>query len=263
MMTATAAGLTPESLTAITARVRPFTMAPDLAVHFTAMESVRLIAAGIPGVLVECGAWRGGCSMAMLLAQQAVFGQVVRPVHLLDSFAGLPPAADRDGPLARQWQSETDSPGYHDNCTVSEEQLLTDITSLGFSEGEYFVHPGWFADTLPPSGPNLARRPSPSCASTATGTTQRSSACITLNPLSLSRVRCSLTITTRGMGARGRSMTISPGEITPTVSSRWRDFAGHTSPNVPPATRLRSCSPIFRAEKKCRIVHNHPGVTGA
>lgn len=91
MMTATQARLTPESLTAITAQVRPFTMAPDLAVHFTAMEAVRLIAAGIPGVLVECGTWRGGCSIAMLLAQQAVFGQVVRPVHLLDSSAGLPP----------------------------------------------------------------------------------------------------------------------------------------------------------------------------
>lgn len=159
MMTATPAGLTPESLTAITARVRPFTMAPDLAVHFTAMETVRLIAAGIPGVLVECGAWRGGCSMAMLLAQQAVFGHVVRPVHLLDSFAGLPPAADRDGPLARRWQAETDSPGYHDNCTVSEEQLLADITSLGFSEGEYFVHPGWFADTVPTLPVRLGETP--------------------------------------------------------------------------------------------------------
>jgi hypothetical protein len=159
MMTATPAGLTPESLAAITARVRPFTMAPDLAVHFTATETVRLIAGGIPGVLVECGTWRGGCSMAMLLAQQAVFGHVVRPVHLLDSFAGLPPAADRDGPLARQWQGETDSPGYHDNCTVSEEQLLTDITALGFSEGEYFVHPGWFADTLPPLAAQLGETP--------------------------------------------------------------------------------------------------------
>ncbi len=158
-MTATQARLTPESLTAITAQVRPFTMAPDLAVHFTAMEAVRLIAAGIPGVLVECGTWRGGCSIAMLLAQQAVFGQVVRPVHLLDSSAGLPPAADRDGFLARQWQSETDSPGYHDNCTVSQEQLLTDITALGFSEGEYFVHPGWFADTLPPLAAQLGETP--------------------------------------------------------------------------------------------------------
>jgi len=159
MMTATSTGLTPESLTKITARVRPFTMASDLAVHFTAMETVRLIAGEIPGVLVECGTWRGGCSMAMLLAQQTVFGHVVRPVHLLDSFVGLPPATDRDGPLARQWQSETDSPGYHDNCTVSEKQLLTDITSLGFSEGEYFVHPGWFADTLLPLTVQLGETP--------------------------------------------------------------------------------------------------------
>ena len=153
------AGLTPIDLTAITARVRPFTMVPDIAVHFTAMETVRLIAEGIPGVLVECGTWRGGCSMAMLLAQQAVFGHVVRPVHLLDSFAGLPAASDRDGPLAQRWQAETNSPSYHDNCMVSEEQLRADITSLDFSEGEYFVHPGWFADTLPSLTARLGETP--------------------------------------------------------------------------------------------------------
>jgi O-methyltransferase len=158
-MTATPAGLTPENLAAITTRVRPFTMAPDLAVHFTALETVRLITAGVPGVLVECGAWRGGCSMAMLLAQAELFGQVVRPVHLLDSFAGLPAAAERDGPLARRWQSETDSPGYHDNCMASEEQLRADMASLGFSEGEYFVHPGWFADTLPSLAAQLGETP--------------------------------------------------------------------------------------------------------
>lgn len=151
--------LDPAALAEIAAAVRPLTMVADSAVQFTAAEAARLIAAGIPGVLVECGTWRGGCSLAMLLAQRAAFGRVVRPVYLLDSFAGLPPATERDGPLARAWQADTDSPGYHDNCAASEAQLRADLAAFGFAPGEYHVHPGWFADTLPPLAASLGAAP--------------------------------------------------------------------------------------------------------
>ncbi len=87
--------------------------------------------------------------MAMLLAQREVFGAIIRPVYLLDSFSGLPPAADRDGPLAKIWQADFDNPGYHDNCFASEKQLFEDMRALGLSAGEYIVHPGWFSDTVP------------------------------------------------------------------------------------------------------------------
>ena len=39
----------------------------------------------------------------MLLAQRYKYGRIVKPVWMFDSFEGLPPADDRDGPLAVQY----------------------------------------------------------------------------------------------------------------------------------------------------------------
>lgn len=93
-------------------RALELTRVGEAAVRFTAEQAVDVIERDVPGVLVECGVWRGGCSAAMLLAQQARYGEVRRRAYLLDSFEGLPPASERDGPLARQWQADTASPGY-------------------------------------------------------------------------------------------------------------------------------------------------------
>lgn len=45
-------------------------MAPDMAVRQTITAAVSALEQGLEGVFIECGTWRGGCSMAMLLAQR-------------------------------------------------------------------------------------------------------------------------------------------------------------------------------------------------
>lgn len=52
-------------------------------------------ASGIPGAFVECGVWRGGSSMAALLAFLDA-GDRVRPAVLFDTFAGMTPPTDID-----------------------------------------------------------------------------------------------------------------------------------------------------------------------
>jgi O-methyltransferase len=77
---------------------------------------------------------------------------------MFDSFQGLPPADERDGPLALKYQRETESPYYFDNCAAPLQDVLAAIGQFGFSDNEAVVVPGWFRDTLPGKKTTLAER---------------------------------------------------------------------------------------------------------
>jgi O-methyltransferase len=95
-----------------------------------------------PGLVVECGVWRGGMIAAM--------AEVLGPAHayyLFDSFEGLPPAdVIKDGPRAVAYQANPTGARYFDNCRAE----------MGFAEAAMrlaavptvrFVK-GWYRDTL-------------------------------------------------------------------------------------------------------------------
>jgi O-methyltransferase len=133
----------------VIAEVRPYTMVPPENLAQTIKLTIDSIETGRAGHLVECGTWKGGSSFAMLLAQRYRFGQIVKPIWMFDSFQGLPPADERDGPLALQYQRETDSPGYLDNCRAPLDEVRSAIDMFDFAETEAIVVPGWFHDTIP------------------------------------------------------------------------------------------------------------------
>lgn len=137
-------------------RVAPHTIVSSAGVAFAAQCAARAALSGRGGAIVECGVWRGGTSFAMLLAQRAAVGRVVCPVHMLDSFAGLPPVGERDGPAAAAWQAaeraRQGDPGANLRVAVGEVRAARD--GLGFGEAEAPIHVGWFRDT---AGPLAAR----------------------------------------------------------------------------------------------------------
>lgn len=124
--------------------VRPYTMVCRDGVAFTVKQTVAAVHNNIMGDMVECGTWRGGCGLAMLLAQREAFGRVERKVHFFDSFEGLPPADNRDGPAALKWQASTDH-----NCAASLTELHDTLGRFGFRDTEFAIWPGWFRETLP------------------------------------------------------------------------------------------------------------------
>ena len=136
--------------------VRSLTMTSESVLGFTIAAAVECIERNIPGVLVECGTWKGGSSFAMLLAQRYMFGKVMKPVWMLDSFQGLPPPDERDGPMALEWQPLKHSATYHYNCAVSVEEIIRTRDAFGFDDTEAVIVPGWFKDTLPPNLESLA-----------------------------------------------------------------------------------------------------------
>jgi O-methyltransferase len=93
--------------------------------------------------IVECGTWRGGMSAAL-----CEIGGPDRIYHFFDSFEGLPRAEDIDGKRAAQYQQDTSSPFYFDNCTASLEEFTQTLALSGTPNSSITIHKGWFEDTL-------------------------------------------------------------------------------------------------------------------
>jgi O-methyltransferase len=128
-------------------KVRSFTMVPAESLIDLARLVRTVLMYNIPGDFVECGVWRGGASflVADLLRQAGVQD---RKVWLFDSFEGLPPPQEIDGPEALAYARSTDDPWYHDSCRASLENVQQTATELGLSSYAQFIK-GWFDQTLP------------------------------------------------------------------------------------------------------------------
>ncbi len=116
---------------------------------------------GIPGALAECGVWRGGSVLAMILALQQLDAQ--RDIYLYDTFEGMTEpteddtsAVDRSGARTvagrhgggpRPW-SEVFGPGAYGEQAVRDALLET-----GYPAERLHVVPGPVERTLPAQAP--------------------------------------------------------------------------------------------------------------
>jgi hypothetical protein len=80
---------------AIVERAMPFTMTSPLRIEAT-VEAVRhCVRREIPGAFAECGVWRGGSVLAMILALQEL-GVADRDIYLYDTFEGMTEPGEHD-----------------------------------------------------------------------------------------------------------------------------------------------------------------------
>lgn len=126
-------------------RLRGYTMIPPL----TYMRNLAVAEkfAVVPGVIVECGVWKGG----MIAGIAALLGPR-REYFLFDSFAGLPQAKAIDGAKALNWQANKSSPAYYDNCTAPVDAAKQAMELAGAKN--YHVIEGWFDDSLATFAPS-------------------------------------------------------------------------------------------------------------
>ncbi|MEV5374502.1 TylF/MycF/NovP-related O-methyltransferase [Streptomyces nondiastaticus] len=108
------------------------TVDPDRLGHVRA-EVERIVAEGVPGAVVELGCFRG----AMTLWIRSVLDSLgdSRPVHVFDSFEGLPDTTEEDEivmPLG----------------AMSAGQAEVVATFAAWSKTPPLMYPGWFEDTL-------------------------------------------------------------------------------------------------------------------
>lgn len=140
----------------IVRRVSDYTMVPYHGLLFTIQRAAEVALSGRGGAIVECGVWRGGASFAMALAQIAACGRIVCPLHMLDSFEGLPPVTERDGPTAAAWQRSQDPTAPDAFLRTPEDVVRATAQGFGFGEDEVVIHRGWFAETAGPLARHFA-----------------------------------------------------------------------------------------------------------
>jgi O-methyltransferase len=101
-----------------------------------------VLADGVPGDLVETGIWRGGTTIFMRGALEAL-GDPDRVVWAADSFEGLPP------PSAEQFPADLgDNHHELDALAVSEETVRRNFARYGLLDDRVRFLKGFFKDTL-------------------------------------------------------------------------------------------------------------------
>ena len=143
-------------------RVAELTMGGPVRV-LALIDAVRYLhARRIPGAFAECGVWRGGSVMAMLLALRDL-GAEDRDVHLYDTFTGMTEPSEHDvsafDPPAREtWErarraGETPWGPVFGPEAFGEEQVRATLQTSGYPAARIHVHPGDVERTLPAEAP--------------------------------------------------------------------------------------------------------------
>jgi O-methyltransferase len=114
---------------------------------------------GLEGALVECGVWKGGAAALMAIAN-LYYAQERRPLHLFDSFIGIPePIAGLDGERAilETVGKPEDARGrlraahdYSDRGGPgSPREVRRLLGHVGYPQELVHIHQGWFQETVP------------------------------------------------------------------------------------------------------------------
>lgn len=140
---------------AIIDRVRPFTMTSPERIMAVRDAVAHVCRHGVPGAIVECGVWRGGSMMAAALTLLERGER--RPLHLFDTFAGMPPpgAADRDisGTSAAQLLAAEDHATGSTWAYSPLDDVRANVLGTGYPAEFVTFVPGRVEETIPAQAP--------------------------------------------------------------------------------------------------------------
>ena len=135
-------------------RVEAFTMTSLSRVFAFIAAAEHVSRLGIKGAIVECGVWKGGSTMAALLAL-ARLGDCSREVWLYDTFEGMVPPTENDGDVDKQlFTSHTRDDGSSDWCRAELGEVITNIESCGYSMERVKFVKGRVEETIPRNLPD-------------------------------------------------------------------------------------------------------------
>lgn len=130
---------------------RPFTMT-RLESLYCLVQSVRYLEqASIPGAIVECGVYRGGCTLAAALTLEAL-GSLERDIYLFDTFEGMTPPTSEDGETAKLL-FDMNGTKHSIACRSELEQVKSTMAVSSYPERLVHFVKGRVEDTLPSQAP--------------------------------------------------------------------------------------------------------------
>jgi len=147
----------------IVQRAFPYTMTGPARL-FALVEAVRYCnRRGLDGAFAECGVWRGGSVMAMILTLQDL-GVSDRDIYLYDTFEGMtkPTEADTSSvalPALPAWEEAERSGDKAWSELFDPEQVSVDgvrrtLLTTGYPEERLHLVPGPVEDTVPGTAPD-------------------------------------------------------------------------------------------------------------
>lgn len=133
-------------------RCEPFTMTSRERLYSVYQATRHIAAAGVPGDVVECGAWRGGSAMMaafVLLAQ----GDSERRVWLYDTFTGMPEPGQEDRGLHgedphAEWQRNQRG-DLNEWCYSPLDDVRANLLGTGLAPERLELVQGMVQDTIP------------------------------------------------------------------------------------------------------------------
>jgi hypothetical protein len=140
----------------------PYTMT-GIARLRAVVESVRYcVSRELPGAFAECGVWRGGSVLAMILTLQAL-GRSDRDVYLYDTFEGMTEPTEHDvsraeGQALAEWRTAQRKgtrawPGWFGDDVFSEADVRRLVLSTGYPEARVHFVRGPVEETVPATAP--------------------------------------------------------------------------------------------------------------
>jgi hypothetical protein len=137
--------------------VKPWTMTSYERL-FALVVAVRyMVDNRIPGEIVECGVWRGG-SMQAIARTLMNHGAADRPLHLFDTFEGMPPPTEADrrirgGPTAEEMMGTQPKSGLV-WAVAGLDDVKAGMEQTGYPPELVHYHPGRVQDTIPGGAPD-------------------------------------------------------------------------------------------------------------
>lgn len=137
--------------------VKPYTMTSPERVA-ALINSVRYVVKNnVKGAFVECGVWKGGSTIAMLLALKDL-NEDRRNIYLYDTFSGMSAPRDEDisiiGTNALDKFAETKiTNDSSDWCLSSLEEVKKNVLNTGYNKESLFFIEGKVEDTIPKNIP--------------------------------------------------------------------------------------------------------------
>lgn len=146
----------------IIGRAQPFTMTGQDRL-LSLIDAVNyVVQRGVPGDFVECGVWRGGSVMAMLLRMQQL-GANDRDIYLYDTFEGMTAPTDLDvshfdgsaRSIFERSQAEGTKPWSHlfNEKVLNEDLVRQNVESTGYPSERIHLVKGRVEDTIPQTIP--------------------------------------------------------------------------------------------------------------
>lgn len=150
-------GFKPE-LQALIQRVSPFTMVPPVRLVTLASAVEHIVQHNVPGAILECGTWKGGCMMAVALTLQRL-GAADRELVLSDLFGGgwpLPTEHDvHHGKSALEDALAARKAGIPNppSMMYSLDEVRANVETTGYPKDRVRYVPGDVMETMPGQAP--------------------------------------------------------------------------------------------------------------